>query len=190
MQKSKPTCLWWMFGIKIRPGICIVFFLHTIFVSFRSVWSGVTYSKPLSWWDESQLHGNEVQPLSASEWSYAPLKNLLHRCHGNRLGLLSKPHLGDWDVPRSGEVQYHLHMYSINTCTQNEHSIVRLNWCICLPNYQPLSLLNVICYLVRGRLFANGHTYTYIGYWFLKVYFLRRNQRGWCWEPQTVWGTH
>lgn len=73
-------------------------------VCFRSVRSGVSDREPLPWRDESQLHGGEVQHLPASGRDHAPLQNVLHRCHGNRLGLFSEPHLGDRDVPRPRKV--------------------------------------------------------------------------------------
>lgn len=107
------SCFWRMSKVSSRPSICMVS-AHIIFVSFRSVWSGVTNSKKLPWWDESQLHSRKVWLLSESDWIHDAFKNILHCCHGNRLGLLSKPHLGDWDVPWSGEVQHCQYICVIN----------------------------------------------------------------------------
>lgn len=120
------VCLTLAFEGCLRSVVCPVFTLyvsaHTIFVCFRSVWSGVTNSEKLSWWDESQLHSRKVWLLSESDWIHDTFKNILHCCNRNRLGLLSKPHLGDWDVPWSGEVQHCLHMCSTTcTCTVSEH---------------------------------------------------------------------
>lgn len=74
--------------------------------TLRSVRGGLTDGGSLPWWHESQLHGAEVQLPSASEWDDVPFQDLLHRCHGNRLGLLTKPDMGGRDVPRGGEVRH------------------------------------------------------------------------------------
>lgn len=104
-----------------------IFCTFKVFVVFffRWFWSGLTDSFQLSWWDASKLHCQEMWHVSASEWNYGAYKNVLHCCHGSRVGLLLSSHMGDWVVPWSGKVQkrlsVNLHLWpsfsAISTCT-------------------------------------------------------------------------
>lgn len=95
--------------ILFYSGHCSFFLTYIkCLLSFRSVWGVFTNGDSLPRWHESQLHSRKVQLSSASGWNNAPFKDLLHRCHGNGLGLLAKPNMGDGDVPRAREVRHHL----------------------------------------------------------------------------------